>query len=79
MRRDRGDQRCHPLATGDWLSGRTHQATAIRPGDNVRGKKSLKRSKLAFLSGGDKRIQESALFNRVDPSAVTHIRPMVVT
>src|ERR1700736_3483111 len=39
--RDRGDKPCHPLAAGDWLSGRTHQTAAIRIGDDVRRKKSL--------------------------------------
>src|SRR5258706_4958813 len=71
MRRDRGDKPCHPLAAGDWLSGRTHQAAAIRIGDHVRRKKSLERSKLAFLSGGDERIQEAALLNRVHSPATS--------
>src|SRR6202011_5012675 len=71
MRCERGDKPRHPLATGDWLPGRTHQATAIRIGDDVRRKKSLERSKLAFLSGGDKRIQEAALLNRVDSPATS--------
>src|SRR5262245_6844343 len=64
MPRDRGDKPCHPLATGDWLAGRTHQVTAIRIRDNVSRKKSFEGSKLAWLSGGDKRIQKTALLNR---------------
>src|SRR5258708_35008144 len=71
MRRECGDKPCHPFATADWLAGRTHQATAIRIGDHVRRKKRLERSKLAFLSGGDERIQEAALLNRVDAPATS--------
>src|SRR5258708_39554575 len=71
MRRECGDKPCHPFATADWLAGRTHQATAIRIGDDVRRKKSLERSKLAFLSGGDELIQEAALLGRIDVPAAS--------
>ncbi len=71
VRRDRGDKPCHLLAAGDWLSGRTRQATAIRIGDNVRRKKSIERSKLAFLSGSDQRLPEAALLNRFDSPATS--------
>src|SRR5260370_6152106 len=43
MRRECGDKPCHPFATADWLAGRTHQATAIRVGDDARRNNTLER------------------------------------
>ena len=59
MRLDRRDNLRHPLATRNWLPGRTYQAQP-HPNGRQRRKQSFERSKLAFLSCGDERILVAA-------------------